>query len=438
MISPGDRFYCNGGMKTGFQDYDIYKFTVTDWDQRRQYLACGRRPPEELSGEDEETVHNNIAEGVGRAITKIEPDEWAVHLDQDFELDTTDCTPPEDIRLAPFYHKLADCPSLAGLPTIRRDQLVEVDRTSPLVDICYYRTKQVGKKYCALKYYSMFSNQMMIWQEMHLWKSLPKHPRIASFDRVVVDETDARVVGFTAEYVPGGSIDHNPTRTFKFKWLEQLMDVVDDLNLKYGIRHRDIHPRNILVDERSDSIKLIDFNFSEWLGDYRSHATDKRDDAIGLAFSIYEIITQDQSYRAEVFYYPDVGAVLDLDTWEVHRDVLLDRDVESFRKKAREWIKARSDCVPKHWSACSQPIPKPPSFSHPSRKRKLDDVEDSEENAAKGLDLPVHDESNGSKYQIKWDRPEAAKRIKGVEYPASGQALEGELEAVMGDEAGVQ
>ncbi|KAF2227452.1 kinase-like domain-containing protein [Elsinoe ampelina] len=430
MIEPGDRFFCNGGMQGEFDGYDSYRFTVTDWDQRGQYLAFGRRPSGELYGDDEEAVHDKIAEGVGRAITKLEPDDWIVHLDRDFELDSSACSPPEDTRLAPFYHKLADCPSLVGLPTIKRNQLIEVDRTSPLVDICYYRTEQSAKKYCSFKYYCMFSNQMMIWQELHLWKSLPRHPHIASFDRVVIDETDARVLGFTAEYVPGGSIECNPPRIFKFKWLEQLITVVDDLNLQYGILHRDVHPRNILIDEKSDSVKLMDFNFSEWIGDYRAYATDRRDDAAGLAFTLYELITRDNSRRSEVFYYPDVESILKMKTWEIHRDVLLDRDVESFCQTLQNWLKARANRVVKHWSACPAHIPKPPSFSNPE-KSQIDSADHGEEHPSKGLDLPVHDEANGSKYQVKWDRPEAAKRIKGVEYLASGDPLDGTLEAIL-------
>lgn len=125
-----------------------------------------------------------------------------------------------------------------------------------MVDIWYFKTQNSAKNWRAVKYYCIRMTQEMIWQELHLWKSLPKHPLIADFDRVVVDEVEERVVGFTTAYIPGGTILENPPRVFKFEWLEQLISVVDDLNLKYGIAHRDIHSRNIMVDAEKDSIKI--------------------------------------------------------------------------------------------------------------------------------------------------------------------------------------
>jgi serine/threonine protein kinase len=92
--------------------------------------------------------------------------------------------------------------------------------------------------------------------------SLAQHPHIVSFDKIIVDELEGRCVGFTTEYIPGGTLEENKSRTFKLKWLSQLITVIDELNLNLGIAHQDVAPRNLLINEATDSIMIFDFNFS--------------------------------------------------------------------------------------------------------------------------------------------------------------------------------
>jgi hypothetical protein len=87
---------------------------------------------------------------------------------------------------------------------------------------------------------------------MDLWIRLPRCLNIIPFGRIVVDELEGRVVGFTSGYVPGGNLEANRSRIFKLKWLQQLIKVVDDLSLEYGISHPDVAPRNLLVNESRD------------------------------------------------------------------------------------------------------------------------------------------------------------------------------------------
>ncbi|TKX24844.1 protein kinase domain-containing protein 16 [Elsinoe australis] len=429
MLSAADRFYCTGGSKFGEGEYDAYEYNIIDWDQRRQYLAVGQRPKGELDSEDLDEIQDRIAQAVGKALGSLKPSDSVVEVGLEYDAGPCSDQSGPDNRIAPFYPKLTDCPSLAGARTIRRDQLVEADRMSSLVDICYFMTLKSSKNWRAFKYYCMHANKDMIWQELHLWKGLPKHPLIAEFDRVVIDEVESRVVGFTAAYVSGGTIQHNPPRLFKFKWLEQLIEVVDDLNLKYGILHRDIHPRNIMIESESDSIKIIDFNFSEWIGEYRGHDIDRREDTVGAAFSLYEIITRDDSFRSDTFYYPDVATVMSMKTWEAHRDVKLDRPIEDFRRRLADWLAERSKKPVKHFTECLEHIPKPPETpksDKQSRKRKL--VED--DNSVDQLTTREPVQSENGSHLVKWDRPEASKLVKGVVYLANGQPLQGELEPV--------
>ena len=104
------------------------------------------------------------------------------------------------------------------------------------------------------------------------------------------------MVGFTNNYVPGGNLEDNNTRVFKLAWLEQLISVVDELNLEYGIAHQDIAPRNLLVDESTDSIMLFDFNFAARINnpspvEGESYVED-RNDIKGVVFTTYESLPE--------------------------------------------------------------------------------------------------------------------------------------------------
>lgn len=95
------------------------------------------------------------------------------------------------------------------------------------------------------------------------------HPNIVPIRHLVVHEkvdgsdSSAAVVGFTMPFIPGGSLKAaRTTRIFKLKWAEQLFDVIDDLNLQYGIVHGDVRLRNQMVDPATDNLVLIDFGLA--------------------------------------------------------------------------------------------------------------------------------------------------------------------------------
>ncbi|KAH7167919.1 hypothetical protein DER46DRAFT_625606 [Fusarium sp. MPI-SDFR-AT-0072] len=167
----------------------------------------------------------------------------------------------------------------------------------------------------------------MSWKEMNLWMRLPRHPNIVPFDQVVVDELEGE----------------NKSRVFKLKWLQQLIKVVDDLNLEYGIAHQEIAPRNLLIDEPKDSIMLFDFNFATRIncpspGEGESYIED-RNDVKGVIFTTYEIITQDDSLRS----IPHQDQNLDNLglKWVKHPEVKLDHPVESYQLMLKEWRERR-------------------------------------------------------------------------------------------------
>ena len=92
-----------------------------------------------------------------------------------------------------------------------------------------------------------------------------RHPNIAGFDYAVVDDSSQVVVGYLAKYVDEGVLvyPHPPDFSFKLSWLKQLLKVVDDLNLGYGVADADILRNHMLVDLRNNNLKLVDLSFVE-------------------------------------------------------------------------------------------------------------------------------------------------------------------------------
>ncbi|KAK7571630.1 hypothetical protein V3481_018841 [Fusarium oxysporum f. sp. vasinfectum] len=204
----------------------------------------------------------------------------------------------------------------------------------------------------------------MSWKEMNLWMRLPRHPNIVPFDRVVVDELEGRVVGFTNSYVPGGNLEENRSFVFKLEWLRQLIKVVDDLNLEYGIAHQDIAPRNLLIDESTDSIMLFDFNFAARMdcpspGEGEEYVED-RNDIKGVMFTTYEIITQDNSLRNIPNEYQNIDNLTS--KWVKHPEVKLYHPVASYQLMLQEWQDRRARvCLGDVPRAIDLPVmPKPP------------------------------------------------------------------------------
>ncbi|KAG8418349.1 hypothetical protein J3458_005770 [Metarhizium acridum] len=174
---------------------------------------------------------------------------------------------------------------------------------------------------------------------MNLWMRLPQHPNIVPLDRLVLDEVNGRVVGFTTLYIPGGTLSKNKSRTFKLKWLRQLTCVIDDLNLKHGIAHQDVSARNLLIDPKTDALMLFDFNYSGRIAGI-GYGED-RNDIKGVIFTLYEIITRDTDFRDVPHYEQNPADVQELDEWVQHPDVQLDHSVTEFRSVLNEWVDRR-------------------------------------------------------------------------------------------------
>lgn len=173
---------------------------------------------------------------------------------------------------------------------------------------------------------------------MNLWMRLPKHPHIVSFDKIVVDELEGRCVGFTTEYIPGGTLEDNKSRIFKLKWLLQLIAVIDELNLNLGIAHQDVSPRNLLVNAATDSLMIFDFNLSARIG--VPGYNQSQNDVDGVLFTMYELITRDDTVRAVRHEEQNVSDIRERD-WTKHPDVQLDCPVSEYREVLSKWSEER-------------------------------------------------------------------------------------------------
>lgn len=333
---------------------------VVDWDQRRVVSVT-------MDGEQED--ESEAIKHFSRHGSQLSPKIYRIHVSHTGEIMATYVDSSNDQTYCVHYPSLDETCLPEGIQIVRRDQLEELDRLGPDADLVtnppypQVSAKKVKPKCpyapfgasCPLikltlgqvvfKYYFLWQYAHMSWKEMNLWVRLPRHPNIVPFDRVVVDELQGRVVGFTNCYIPGGSLEENKSRIFRLEWLQQLIKVVDDLNLRHGIAHQDIAPRNLLVDELTDSVMLFDFNFAARVnhpspGEGESYI-EHRNDVKGVIFTTYEIITRDTSLRSVPHEEQNLDH-LGLE-WVKHPDVKLDHPVASYVLVLQEWRKKRAE-----------------------------------------------------------------------------------------------
>lgn len=265
----------------------------------------------------------SLIDNVRRHIDCLDADIFAFNVSEDGELKSVSKDPEDDETECPHCPDLDEVKCPKDMQTVSRGQLREIDRLGPNVDLVSYDLQGSGPSEShkvVFKYYFMDRWIFTRCDELNIWMRLPPHPHIVPFDKLVVDELKNRpvVVGFTSLYIPGGTVDENPSRIFKLKWLEQLLQTVDDLNLKYGIQHQDIAARNFLVDDAADKLLLFDFNYAVRIGypnqeqDYEQY-DQERNDIKGAIFTLYEIITKDEHFREVAHAEQDPSDILNMD-----------------------------------------------------------------------------------------------------------------------------
>ncbi|WEW61463.1 hypothetical protein PRK78_006953 [Emydomyces testavorans] len=391
MIPPEWRFYVNEGV--------IYPnvsaiWDIIDWDTRRLLQVTG--PPAPLP-ENEEAL-----ELLTRYLDKLGPDDHIIKVDENGDfVGVSSEDPTWEIRYPDYPGSLED----DSEDLICRSELTEIDRLAVCTDLveCNSTTTDgtTRKELVVFKYTIIEQRISNIWQELHILKALRGHDSFVPFHRVVIDDVTKQILGFTSQYIPGGSLEKY-NQVFYFSWLKQLTDAVDDLNLHFGIMHQDVAPRNVLVDPATQSLKLFDFDRSAEIGGRGVRRG--RNDVDAVIFTVYEALTKDQHFREIPFWEQDVSQVEALEEWELQLPLEDGKDIAAYRSYLNEWaVVRRTTKTIEHYSEATNPIPWPiypepqkllvhdgsVSYTHRRRRR---DVE-----AAGG-------------YVTRWDRPPQQKK----------------------------
>ncbi|KAK3357822.1 hypothetical protein B0T25DRAFT_622493 [Lasiosphaeria hispida] len=270
---------------------------------------------------------------------------------------------------ATYYPSIAEYQlpaSAPPLPVVTRAQLTVVTRLSWGVDKVAYETPEGNKtKKVAVFKYNPFVTAVGgdTWREVQILARLPRdHPNILTPDVLVVEELSSRgVVGFTTPFIETPTL--NRQWAFKRAWLRQLLALVDELHLRYGVHHQDLADRNVFVHpDRPDELLLFDFNFAVPAAD----ANPARDDVKGVIALVYTLITRDPQYTP-LYFLPAVdeqrllrGAPA---SWVKHPRVELDAEVAELHAELMEWVRWRrsSNNPPTATPPCAIHTPPPPT-----------------------------------------------------------------------------
>ncbi|KAK3302626.1 uncharacterized protein B0T15DRAFT_577693 [Chaetomium strumarium] len=288
---------------------------------------------------------DNLPHGTSRV--KVDQARSVVSFDTDAERDDTFGTE---------YPLLTDyqLPPPISSRTVLRSELTEIRRICRGVDLVSYPPSlsppQMGQDRNCFVFKYQPEDAVIMWKEIQMLARLPPHPNLVLLDRLVLDEAAmTQVVGFTMRYIPSKTLEaHRPP--FKLKWLKQLMQIVDDLNLKHGIIHQDILDRNLIIDPDTDSIMLMDFNVAYRVGvgvtKRRGSAEEAewagRDDVKGVLVFLYEYITRDPALAAGFYDLSEVDErpLIDPAKWVKHPSVELD-EVAEFYFELMAWVRRR-------------------------------------------------------------------------------------------------
>ncbi|KAH0343058.1 hypothetical protein KCU83_g9017, partial [Aureobasidium melanogenum] len=335
MINPKYRFWADGGSTNHVDDEVI----VMDFDQRRQYSIRGPSSFLRLADEGREGI--DAIEVLKRYMDAIDPAVHTINVDATGALVSTSSDPEQDCQQAIFYPSLLDAPSLQDCRMIEMAELTELDRITPGVDLVSYEDDDGTTKKVVFKYSPIMQYRERRWREIVMLHGLPAHPNIVPFDRIVVDDTTSQhILGFILPYLPAPSLDRNHTQIFRLEWFLQLISLVDYLNLELRIVNQDIAPRNLIYLEQAPAggqLKMIDFEYATAMG-LPWHLEEFKD-VKGVIFTLYEIITLDNSYRKVHPSEQDPNVVMDLEHWPCRRE--LDTEVETFRLHLKKWVRSR-------------------------------------------------------------------------------------------------
>jgi hypothetical protein len=360
-----DKFQWLGGAPGDYGSFDFWLF-----DQRRYFAVCGIE--EALaSHEDAATILNDCADDLlpEDVIIKVSDDgEWLSFSNKD----------TEDHGRFFQYPRFDDQSDDVKADIIKRSDLREEKRMYWLADIVSYINENDPDHLAVFKIAVHHSQLKRMWNDAHAMRALRGHPFIVPFEKFVVDDTDHRLIGWTSKFIPGGTLEENHSFThFRLSWLIEMTELVDEVNLKYGIMHRDIAARNFLIDPQTHRLLLFDFNNCMQIGDLREPRKFwGSPDVDGVIFTIYELLTFDKSFRNCTAYYEhEVGPVEEMVEWPLKATLEPGLDMSTIRRHLDMWAQERRTTRSiKHFSEATDPITLP-TMPEATRHQYFDEVE---------------------------------------------------------------
>ena len=171
----------------------------------------------------------------------------------------------------------------------------------------------------------------------------------------------------------GGTLEHYHDKPFYFRWLKQLTDAVDDLNLRFGIMHQDIAPRNVLVDSPSGNLKLFDFDRAKLIGAEKHMLAQFTTTLTGSSLLFMRPSQKMNFFREVRIDQQDVREVEELEFWDLKLPLEDEKGgIAEYRKALTEWaIGWRTIRTIKHYTEASEPISWPPYVEPPGFMMEL-------------------------------------------------------------------
>lgn len=356
-----------------------------DWDRRRHISI---RVREEVKMNDDgsgcEEVMDRLFRGLSRVDERLDDDVNLVNFSIDGDLISASSDKRDDQVLIPLYCPIEMIPEAYRTPehVVSRDELVEVDRLSPCVDLVTYKSEPESR--AVFKYCFLYHRVPRHWDELNYWLRLNSegHPSIVPVERVVTDGQDVlghrsnveAVVGFTTSFFPGMTLQDlqtTPSWFFKGAYLDQLLQVVDHLHMRHGIVHHDIVPRNLLINPATDRLQIFNFSCAERMrvsGDFEN----KLIDFVGVITTVYEIVTGDTRLAEQVRLDEDTFSTIMDKEWTRSPSRKLDREASYYRDTIEAWVTSRT--APVDLNSLYAQVPSPldwPQFWKP-KITKLD------------------------------------------------------------------
>ncbi|KAK4235225.1 hypothetical protein C8A03DRAFT_36928 [Achaetomium macrosporum] len=282
-------------------------------------------------------------------------DVMALDMDQSGRLLWTSTDVDHNPSWSTYYPSVAEYRLQRPVATVLRSQLAVVEYLAGGTDKVLLalpgrnaRRNEDGGPVWAFKHAPESSVWGGHWSEIQIMAQFPPNrPHLLHLDRLVVEEISGLgVVGFTAPFIPSPSLDRlDPPRPLKLRWLRELMAVVDELNLEFGILHQDIAARNLFINPATDAVLLFDFSMATGIGytgpnPYRRPEA-ARNDVKGVVILAYHLVTRDPRYA---FYYLDRVDETDVEDrakWVSPAGVKLDHDASVSYDEVMVWAAKR-------------------------------------------------------------------------------------------------